>query len=386
MRRTRAPGAPDQKWSSPCTSCHRRRTNESGSHVSMQRACEQRTPQIRNGSGPIPQHHYWIELVFDSTGRPYPKARGQVQEFRHPDRSRARSAVSRDPAARLQRFRQAQPASAPFSAFPAPGRTPRRQSAPDPASRRPRFRPAQPASAHLSALPAPGRTPGHREQPLSGTRTAQGSRRSSLPEEITGVTEESRAGQERRRQAAAEGPDREPRRDRRTRHPCLQGRGDRQRRGVRRARPRRSLRPHRRRGALARRSHPGRLLPRHREDRRRRGEVRRGLGPPRLRVPGRERRLRPGRHRRGPDLDRPAAGRHRGAGRQGQGQAHRGTGEGPAGSRHQGRRQGRRRGRQVRRGERPPRRDQGRLRWRRSRPQGRAHDRGDPGRLRVRRA
>ena len=37
----------------------------SGSHVSMQRACEQRTSR----SGPIPQHHYWIELVFDSIGK-----------------------------------------------------------------------------------------------------------------------------------------------------------------------------------------------------------------------------------------------------------------------------------------------------------------------------
>ena len=33
------------------TSCHRRRTNESGSHVSMQRACEQRTPSDQTGPG-----------------------------------------------------------------------------------------------------------------------------------------------------------------------------------------------------------------------------------------------------------------------------------------------------------------------------------------------
>jgi len=31
----------------------------------MQRACEQRTSR----SGPIPQHHNWIELVFDYTAQ-----------------------------------------------------------------------------------------------------------------------------------------------------------------------------------------------------------------------------------------------------------------------------------------------------------------------------
>ena len=50
---------------------------------------------------------------------------------------------------------------------------------------------------------------------------------------------------------AAEGPDRQPRRDRGPRDPRLQGRRDRQRRGVRRPRPRRAVRPAGRRGALA---------------------------------------------------------------------------------------------------------------------------------------
>ena len=90
-------------------------------------------------------------------------------------------------------------------------------------------------------------------------------------------------------QATAEGPHRQPRRDRGPRDPGLQGRRHRQRRGVRRPRPRRAVRPARRRGALAGRRDPGRLLPRHREDHRGRREVRRRLGAPRLRLPRRER-------------------------------------------------------------------------------------------------
>ena len=69
--------------------------------------------------------------------------------------------------------------------------------------------------------------------------------------------------------------------------------------------------------------------------------------------------------------------------RQGQGQAHRREGRRPARARHQGPGRGRRRGRRVRRGERPADRDQGGLRRRRPRPQGRPHARGDPRRLRV---
>ena len=144
------------------------------------------------------------------------------------------------------------------------------------------------------------------------------------------------------------------------------------------------LRADGRRGALPGRRDAGRLLPRHRQDHRGGPEGGCRLGAPRLRVPGRERRLRPGRHGRRADLDRPAARGHRGAGRQGQGQAHRRQGPGTAGAGHQGPGRRRRRGRGVREGGRAAGRHQGRLRRRRSRAEGGAHPRGDPRRLRVR--
>ena len=115
------------------------------------------------------------------------------------------------------------------------------------------------------------------------------------------------------------------------------------------------------------------------------GEVRRRLGAPRLRLPRRERRLRPGRHRRRPGLDRPAAVGDREPRRQGQGQAHRARRSAPRWPpAPRTRSQDADEVVDVRRGERPADRDQGRLRRRRPRPQGRPHDRGDPRRLRVR--
>ena len=74
---------------------------------------------------------------------------------------------------------------------------------------------------------------------------------------------------------------------------------------------------------------------------------------------------------------------HRGARRQGEGEAHRAEGERPARAGHEGPRPGRRRGRRVREGQRPAGRDQGGVRWRRSRPEGRPHPRGDPRAVRV---
>ena len=87
--------------------------------------------------------------------------------------------------------------------------------------------------------------------------------------------------------------------------------------GVLRARPRRAARAARRRGVRARRSDRGRELPQHRGDPRRHPPERRRRRPPRLRVLQRERRLRPGDHRDGRGVHRPAAGGHRGDGRQG---------------------------------------------------------------------
>ena len=145
-----------------------------------------------------------------------------------------------------------------------------------------------------------------------------------------------------------------------------------QRRGLRRARPRRAARPGGRRGVRPGRQHPGRLLPRRRQAPRRRRAGRRRRRPSRLRLPRRERRLRPGGDRRRTDLDRPAPERHRRPRRQGQGPPHRRAGRRPAGRRHQGPGRGRRRGRRVRQGARPAGRDQGGVRRRRPRAQGRA--------------
>ena len=69
--------------------------------------------------------------------------------------------------------------------------------------------------------------------------------------------------------------------------------------------------------------------------------------------------------------------------RQGQGPPHRREGRRPAGARHQGPARERRRGGQVRRGVRPPDRDQGGVRRRRPRAQGRARDERGRRRLRV---
>ena len=171
-------------------------------------------------------------------------------------------------------------------------------------------------------------------------------------------------------EAAAEGPDRQPRRDRGPRDPCLQGRRHRQRRRVRRPRPRRALRAARRRGPQSRRRHPGRVLPRHRQDRDGRRGLRRRLGAPGLRIPGREPRLRPGRHRRGPDLDRSAARGDREPRRQGQGAPHRREGRAPRWSPAPRTRCRTPRGRHLRRGARAPDRDQGGVRRWRARPQG----------------
>ncbi|CAA9379418.1 MAG: Biotin carboxylase of acetyl-CoA carboxylase / Biotin carboxyl carrier protein of acetyl-CoA carboxylase, partial [uncultured Nocardioides sp.] len=184
----------------------------------------------------------------------------------------------------------------------------------------------------------------------------------------------------------AEGPHRQPWRDRRARRPRLQGRGDRQCRGVRRPGPRRAVRPARRRGSRPRWRDAGRDLPRHHQDPLGRRRLRGRLGPPRLRLPGRERRVRPGRDRRRPDLDRTSARGHRGLGGQGQGQADRPEGRRTAGSRPEGCGRGRRGDRRFRSRQRPAGGHQGRVRRRWSRPQGGVRPRGHPGALRVGRA
>ena len=113
--------------------------------------------------------------------------------------------------------------------------------------------------------------------------------------------------------------------------------------------------------------------------------VRRRRRAPRLRLPGRERRVRPGRHRRRADLDRPAARRRstRSATR-----SRRATSpSGPARRWSRAPRSpvsGRRRGGRLRQGARPAGRDQGGVRRGRTRPQGRAHPRGDPRPVRLR--
>ena len=99
--------------------------------------------------------------------------------------------------------------------------------------------------------------------------------------------------------------------------------------------------------------------------------------------PVRERRLRPGGDRRRADLDRTAPGGHPLAGRQGLRPAHRTARRCPAGGGHLRPVSGRRRGRGVRQGERAADRDQGRVRWRRPRPEGRPHPRRDPGTVRL---
>ena len=104
-----------------------------------------------------------------------------------------------------------------------------------------------------------------------------------------------------------------------------------QRGRVRRARPGRAVRADGRRGVRAGRGdQPGETYLDIDKIIKVALRVRRGRRAPRLRVPGGERRLRPGRDRGGPDLDRSAAGGHRGARRQGAGPAHRPRGRGAA--------------------------------------------------------
>ena len=187
-------------------------------------------------------------------------------------------------------------------------------------------------------------------------------------------------------QAIAEGPHRQPRRDRGARDPGLQGRRHRQCRGVRRPRPGRALRPARRRGALAGRRHPGRLLPRHREDHRRRREdpaptpctpatassPRTPSSPRPCSTPawsGSARRRR--RSRTSATRSRPATSPRRSAPRWSPG-----TKDPLEDADEVGR---------VRRGARPADRDQGGVRRRRPRPQGRPQDGGGRRRVRVRR-
>ena len=93
--------------------------------------------------------------------------------------------------------------------------------------------------------------------------------------------------------------------------------------------------------------------------------------------------LRPRGHRRRADLDRPAAGRDRGARRQGAGAAHRQAGRRAAGAGHRRPGQRRRRGGRVRGRVRAADRDQGRLRRRRPRPEGGQDHRRDRQPVRV---
>ena len=90
-------------------------------------------------------------------------------------------------------------------------------------------------------------------------------------------------------------------------------------------------------------------------------------------------------HRRRAGVDRSAAGRDRRARRQGPGPAHRPAGRRSAGGRHGRPGQGRRRGHRLRPRARAADRDQGRLRWRRTRAQGRPPRGRDRRALRVRR-
>ena len=110
---------------------------------------------------------------------------------------------------------------------------------------------------------------------------------------------------------------------------------------------------------------------------------RRRRHPPRLRVPQRERRLRAGGDRRRADLDRPHPAGDPGPRRQGHRAAHRHAGRCPAGAGHAGPGVGGRGGRGVRRRVRAADRDQGGVRRRRPRDEGRPRAPGDPRALRV---
>ena len=135
------------------------------------------------------------------------------------------------------------------------------------------------------------------------------------------------------------------------------------------------------------RRHPGRLLPRHRQDRRR---SRRSPAPTRC-TPATASSPRTATSPR-PCIDAglvwigPPPEAIENLGDKAKAKHIAEKAERPAGPRHQGPGRGRRGDRGVRGGERPAGRHQGRLRWRRSRPEGRPHDRGDPRRVRVRRA
>ena len=109
-----------------------------------------------------------------------------------------------------------------------------------------------------------------------------------------------------------QGPDRQPRRDRRPGHPCLPGARHRHRRRLLRARPRRAARAPRRRGLRARRPDRRRELPQHRDDPRRD----RALAAPRRCTPATASSPRTADFARaitehGRDLHRPAARGHR---------------------------------------------------------------------------
>ena len=114
-------------------------------------------------------------------------------------------------------------------------------------------------------------------------------------------------------------------------------------------------------------------------------QVRGRRRPPRLRLPGRERRLRPGRHRRRPDLDRPAAGGDRLASAT---RCRPGTSPQRAGAPLVAGTPDPVEGADevvaFAEGARPAGRDQGGVRRRRPRPQGRPHHRGDPRAVRLR--
>ena len=105
-----------------------------------------------------------------------------------------------------------------------------------------------------------------------------------------------------------ESPHREPRRDRRARHPRVPRAGLSHRRRLLRARPRRAARRLRRSGHADRPRAVARELPAHRPHPRRGEEERRRGDPSRLRLPRRERRLRARVPRRRPALHRPVAG------------------------------------------------------------------------------
>ena len=123
-----------------------------------------------------------------------------------------------------------------------------------------------------------------------------------------------------------QGPDREPRRDRGARRPCVPRARRTDGGHLLRGRSRGAARAGRRRGARLRPGAGARLVPARRTHRRDRARVRGRRDPPRLRLPVRERRLRGAlrgcRHR----LDRPAGRRDPPDGRQGGGAPHHGAG------------------------------------------------------------